>query len=274
MISSLTASRGLRPGLFFALVIGHCSLALAAPLPRAHSHNDYEHPRPLFDALEQGFGSVEADIYLVEGKLLVAHDRKDLKPERTLQALYLDPLKARVAANGGQVHVGGNGFTLLIDVKDNAAATYAVLREVLAAHAPMLTRFTPTNTTPGAITVILSGNRPTEQVAAEPVRWCGIDGRFAELTSNPSPHLVPLVSDSWSTHFGWFKGGKLAEADRTKLRSLVAQAHRDGRKIRFWGAQDQPFVWKEQHDAGVDFINTDKLAELRAFLLSAPSSQP
>lgn len=257
-----------------ALVIGPWSLALADPLPRAHSHNDYEHKRPLLDALEQGFGSVEADIYLVEGKLLVAHDRKDLKPERTLQALYLDPLKARVAANGGQVHAGGNGFTLLIDVKDNAAATYAVLRDVLSAHSPMLTRFTPTNTTPGAITVILSGNRPTDQVAAEPVRWCGIDGRFAELKSNPSPHLVPLVSDSWSTHFGWFKDGKLAEADRTKLRALVTQAHREGRKIRFWGAQDQPFVWKEQHDAGVDLINTDKLAQLAAFLSATLPAKP
>ncbi len=274
MPSSPTSTGRLGQAVSFALVIGHWSLATAAPLPRAHSHNDYEHKRPLLDALDQGFPSVEADIYLVEGKLLVAHDRKDLKPERTLQALYLDPLKARVAANGGQVHAGGNGFTLLIDVKDNAAATYAVLRELLVAHAPMLTRFTPTNTSPGAITVILSGNRPTEQVAAEPVRWCGIDGRFAELTNHPSPHLIPLVSDSWKTHFDWAKDGKLADADRAKLRALVAQAHREGRKIRFWGAQDQPFMWREQFDAGVDFINTDKLAELRAFLLSVPPSKP
>lgn len=257
-----------------ALVIGHCSLAIAAPLPRAHSHNDYEHKRPLLDALEQGFTSVEADIYLVEGKLLVAHDRKDLKQERTLQALYLDPLKARVVQNGGQVHAGGNGFTLLIDIKDNAAATYAVLRTELASHSKMLTRFTPTSTTPGAITVILSGNRPTEQVAAEPVRWCGIDGRFAELTNNPSPHLVPLVSDSWKTHFEWAKDGQLAAADRTKLRALVTRAHGEGRKIRFWGAQDQPFMWQEQFEAGVDFINTDKLAELRAFLTAAPTARP
>ena len=33
---------------------------------------------PLFDALEQGFCSVEADIHLVDGKLLVAHDLKDV----------------------------------------------------------------------------------------------------------------------------------------------------------------------------------------------------
>ena len=41
------------------------------PLWRAHAHNDYEHPRPLLDALDHRFGSVEADIYLVDGQLLV-----------------------------------------------------------------------------------------------------------------------------------------------------------------------------------------------------------
>src|SRR4030095_12119754 len=44
------------------------------PLLRAHAHNDYEHTRPLLDALEQGFCSVEADIYLIDGELRVAHD--------------------------------------------------------------------------------------------------------------------------------------------------------------------------------------------------------
>ena len=45
-----------------------------SPLPQAHAHNDYEHDRPLRDALDPGFTSVEADVWLVDGKLLVAHD--------------------------------------------------------------------------------------------------------------------------------------------------------------------------------------------------------
>src|SRR6478672_5812077 len=35
------------------------------PLANAHAHNDYEHARPLYDALDQGFTSVEADVYTV-----------------------------------------------------------------------------------------------------------------------------------------------------------------------------------------------------------------
>src|SRR5262245_1989348 len=58
------------------------------PLINAHAHNDYEHAHPLFDALDQGFASVEADIYPVDGELLVGHNRRDLKPERTLESLY------------------------------------------------------------------------------------------------------------------------------------------------------------------------------------------
>src|SRR5689334_20191104 len=62
------------------------------PLWRAHAHNDYEHPRPLFDALDHRFGSVEADIFLVGDQLLIGHTVDDLDPSRTLESLYLDPL--------------------------------------------------------------------------------------------------------------------------------------------------------------------------------------
>ena len=81
-----------------------CSSAAISPLARAHAHNDYEHERPLFDALEQGFTSVEADIWLVDGQLLVAHDLENVQPGRTIEALYLEPLAALVRANGGVVH--------------------------------------------------------------------------------------------------------------------------------------------------------------------------
>ena len=114
-----------------ALVFGAASVASATqvrPLPQAHAHNDYEHERPLLDALDHGFTSVEADIYLVDGQLLVGHDPEDLTPERTLQSLYLEPLRKRVLANGGNVYPSGKRsgkpteFQLLIDIKTNGVA--------------------------------------------------------------------------------------------------------------------------------------------------------
>jgi len=246
-----------------------------APLVRAHAHNDYEHPRPLLDALDHGFCSVEADIWLVDGALLVAHDRDQVKPDRSLQALYLDPLRDRVKAHAGAVHRGGPGFTLLIDLKSDAEPTYQVLRGVLAAYDGLFTRFTAATTTPGPVTVILSGDRPTATVAAEASRLCAIDGRLPDLTADPLPsiHLMPLVSQSWSPTFRYFEDGVLPEPDRTRLRDLVALAHRQGRRLRFWGVPDQPFAWKELHAAGVDLINTDNLPGLSAFLTGVESQK-
>jgi hypothetical protein len=90
------------------------SVPQGAPViqPRAHSHNDYEHTRPLLDALAFGFCSVEADIYLVEGELLVAHDRSSVDARRTLDSLYLRPLWERFQANGGSVYAEAAPFTL------------------------------------------------------------------------------------------------------------------------------------------------------------------
>ncbi len=90
------------------------------PIVAGHAHNDYEHHRPLFDAMENGFCSVEVDIHLVDGELLVAHDRHQTTKGKTLQNLYLDPLRQRVRTNSGSVYPDGGEFTLMIDIKTDA----------------------------------------------------------------------------------------------------------------------------------------------------------
>src|SRR3954454_19377892 len=92
-------------------------------LTRAHAHNDYEHTHPLFDALDQGFGSVEADVYLVNGDLLVAHNREDVRADRNLKKLYLAPLKKRFD-DKNEILPGLKTLILLIDIKSEAVATY------------------------------------------------------------------------------------------------------------------------------------------------------
>lgn len=256
--------------LLLTIVLGLSGPVLRAadptPLPRAHAHNDYLHQRPLLDALDNGFGSVEADIYLVNGQLLVAHDRDRVKPDRTLQSLYLDPLRERFKVHGGQIHKGMTGFMLLIDIKAEPEALWPVLRATLDQYREMFTRFTDTATITGAVTVVLSGARPVEQVKSERERLCGLDGRLVDLDTNPSPHLYPLVSESWRPTFGGFDDEQLAAADRKKLRDLVAKAHAQGRRIRFWGVPDQRYAWEELDAAGVDLLNTDKLPALAEFL--------
>ena len=236
------------------------------PLARAHAHNDYRHPRPLLDALERGFTSVEADIYLVEGKLLVGHARAELRPERTLEALYLDPLLRRVRAGGGRVFPGGGGFTLLIDVKTEAGPTWAALERVLERFAEMLTVYRGRTVQPGAVTAIVSGERARADMEAMPVRYAGLDGRLEDLDSDAPASLIPLISDSWARRFRWDGLGPLPEAERADLRRIVERAHAAGRRIRLWAAPDRKEAWEALYRAGVDLINTDDLDGLAAFL--------
>jgi hypothetical protein len=252
-----------------AVILGPIAFA-AEPqvLLRAHAHNDYEHARPLFDALDQHFGSIEADIHLVDGQLLVAHDRKSVKPERTLEALYLDPLRDRVKQNGGRVYRGGPTITLLVDVKTEAVTTYAALDKVLAKYASMLTVFRDGVAEPGAITVVVSGARAQAAIAAQPLRYAAIDGRIEDLAGKTKSSLVPWVSDNWQKVFTWRWAGPMPDEDREKLKSLVSQAHAQDRRIRFWNTPDTPEAWTLLMDAGVDLINTDHLAELEAFMLA------
>ena len=238
------------------------------PLRHAHAHNDYEHKRPLFDALECGFCSVEADVWLVDGKLLVAHDRNQVKPERTLQALYLDPLRERARRNGGRVYPNGPEVTLLVDVKSDAGKTYTALREVLKEYPDVLTVFRSDSTATNAVTVIISGNRDRSLMVNETVRHAALDGRLEDLDSNESSHFIPLVSESWTKIFKWRGAGPMPKEEKQKLQQTVTKAHAQGRKVRFWATPDRPEVWKELLDAGVDLLNADDLAGLQAFLLS------
>ena len=252
------------------------------PLAQAHAHNDYEHERPLLDAVEHGFTSVEADVYLVDGQLLVAHDPEDLDPARTLQALYLEPLEDLAEAGGGSVYGDGQPVQLLIDVKGDAVATWLAVEDVLAQYPTTVTSFTMTDVgydaTPRAVTAVISGNRPVDLMARDHLRWSAYDGRSGDLANGSDPDFMPLVSDNWANLFTWAGEGPMPEAERTRLHQFVDAAHLAGREVRFWNTPDvagpaRDAVWAELVAARVDQINTDDLAGLQAFLLAAQAPQ-
>jgi hypothetical protein len=239
------------------------------PLPNAHAHNDYAHNHPLFDALDNGFTSVEADVYTVDGNLLVGHDRGALKPERTLESLYLAPLAERVRQNDGHVYRKATRFFLLIDIKDDPRQTYRALQKLLSKHIDMLTTVEDGKVRPGAVTVVLTGNRPQIERGDSRVRTAGLDGRLSDLSSQTPAHRMPMISDNWTEQFHWNGDGPMPEKERAKLREIVKKAHASGRVVRFWATPENETVWRELRAAGVDLINTDELARLATFLRSS-----
>jgi hypothetical protein len=255
---------------FFLLVVYLYGARLAGaqvPLAHAHAHNDYEHPRPLADALAAGFTSIEADVHLVDGELRVAHDRNQAQPGRTLRSLYLEPLRRRVDSLGGRVYAGyAAPLYLMIDFKTEAKATYAALKPLLAEYAALLTQWHGSEVTPGPVLVFISGNRPVELLAAEPHRLAALDGRIDELNGGFSPQLMPVVSERYGKLFGWNGQGEMPPAELAKLQALAAQVNAQGKRLRFWATPERPELWRVLLAQGVGLVGTDRLAELAGFL--------
>lgn len=242
-----------------------------AALAQAHAHNDYYHDRPLLDALDRGFASVEVDIHLVGQDLLVAHDAEEVDSTRTLEGLYLAPLREWVIANEGQVHRDGSPLLLLIDIKTDAEATYARLHPLLRQYADILTITAGDRVVPGPVLAVISGNRPRSALLAAPVRFAAFDGRLVDLEAAASlpPVFMPLISDNWAELTEW-RGEGPAPADLAEqIAELASRAHAQGRRLRFWGTPDDPVVWTVLRDAGVDLIGTDDLEALRTFFVNA-----
>lgn len=251
------------------------SLLLAAiiltqtPLVKAHSHNDYDRERPLLDALDAGFCSIEADVFLVDGELLVAHNLKDTKKGKTLRSMYLEPLAQRVRINEGRVYKGGPEVWLLIDVKQDGEKAWQAIRSELKSYKFMMA----TSDKPGALRAVISGDRAINAIASDSEHLAGIDGRFSDLPSNYTYAQMPMVSASWLDFFE-YRGTPLSDVERMTLRSLVRQVHREGRRVRFWGVPDTPVYWQETIDSGADFVNTDSPAKVAAWFASYASSTP
>jgi hypothetical protein len=259
-------------------------------LRRAHAHNDYEHTRPLLDALDAGFTSVEADVYVAPlpagtpgalagaTGLYVAHDPQDIRPENTLAALYLEPLKARIAENDGCVQEDCAPFYLLIDAKTEGETTYAAVEAELAKYDALFVKYINGGLREGPVMATLSGNRPKATMAAATSRYTFYDGRFADLDSNDPVTLIPLISDSWTSQFGWDGTGEMPATQKAKLAEAIAKIHAKGQRLRLYAVPDaagpdRENLWRELLAAGQDHINTDDLEGLRTFLLANDPQQ-
>ena len=237
----------------------------------AHAHNDYEHEHPLWDALHHGFSSIEADVHLVDGIFYVAHDVEDIKSDRTIRSLYLDPLQELIKNNNGSVYGDGSGVYMLVDMKTEGPDSWTALKKLLLEYTGMLTVFGNGKLAEGPVTVVVSGNRDWKAMSVEESCPALYDGRFEDLTANPDSSLIPLISASWTDEFEWKGEGEILAADLMKMKNVIEMAHAQGRKIRFWGtdfpdAEGQKYIWDLLLETGVDFINTDKLREFSTYV--------
>ena len=99
------------------------SLTLQAQRPIAyHSHNDYNRTAPFWEAYSQHCTSIEADVFLHDGEILVAHNREDVSADRSLRTMYIEPIVKKFRENGGRMWKGSDDLLqLVVDLKSSDA---------------------------------------------------------------------------------------------------------------------------------------------------------
>jgi hypothetical protein len=256
----------------FLIIVGaiNCK-AQSIPLPNGFAHNDYKHKHPLFDALDNGFTNIEADVYLKSNKLVVCHMWPMFHHGRNLEKMYLKPLYDRVVENNGKVYTGyDHPVILMIDIKTKADETYGLLEQLLQRYKPMLTHYENGEIVAGAVTVVVSGHKPYKLLEREQDRFAFIDDDLRRVSRDTTMHNVfTMASCKYSHLLRWTGNGPMPFFERQRLCAYVAIAHSMGSKVRLWASPENKTVWDELLKCGVDLINTDRLSELRNYLTSA-----
>ncbi|MCF8257188.1 MAG: hypothetical protein K9J06_06525 [Flavobacteriales bacterium] len=253
---------------FFGLCLWGMAMAQVKPLPQGHAHNDYWHLRPLHQALEQGFMSVEADIHLLKGDLLVNHETAFTRKGRTLERLYLQPLYELAKANGFRSIFpdGPQEFVLYIDIKQGCPHICDTLISQLKKYEEMLTVWDKGQKRTGAVSIIIGACGREEEWLASPRRWFYFEGNFNALGGPYDSDIIPRLSGSLRGQTRWRGRGQMDGQEQSRLRNTIAAAHAEGRTVRFWAATNRPKVWKILLDEGADIINVDRLRRFKRFM--------
>ncbi len=236
-------------------------------LKNAHAHNDYKNKYPLTDALNNKFISIEADIFLIKDKLIVSHTYPIIKKKKNLDYLYLKPLLDSCLKNNGKVYPDcQESLILLIDIKSEAEKTYEKLKEILLHYSSILTKYENGKIITNAITIIITGNKPFDELQKETIRYAFIDQSLLSLDKSLESTLCLMASTKYSNVLKWKGKGEIPKEEKEKLITLVNQAHKEDKVVRLWASPENKKVWTELLNCGVDLINTDKLEMLGAFL--------
>lgn len=230
--------------------------------PKGHSHNDYAGKQPFTLAYANGFGSIEADVFLVRDTLWVGHVPKDVEQRRSLEELYLAPLADHVRKNRGRAYLKkGQPLQIMIDIKTAAIPALETLIREIEKH--------PELTNAKDLTWTISGNRPPDSLFTRFPDFIQFDGDITRSYADDPLQRIRMMSADLMRITPWRVGpleGGADPASIQKLKALIADAHQYGKKVRFWNAPDDPVAWKSLLALGVDYINTDKVEEFSAFI--------
>lgn len=224
-------------------------------MQNAHAHNDYLHEKPFFEAYSLNYGMIEADIFIQNGNLMVAHEKKSIKPENTLTALYINPIIAKIKENHGRAYLGDNKLILLIDIKEEGDQVLKLLTNQLKPNRHLF----DLKHNPNAVQIVISGDMPKSEDFKNYDSIFQFDGRPKNIYSSKSFKRIGLLSTSIMDFVKWNKTGVYSEVETIKLRNFVDSVHHSGKRVRFWATPNTITSFKTLTELGVDYIGSDSL---------------
>ena len=216
---------------------------------KVHSHNDYEQKVPFWYALGSGAHSIEADVFLENNELFVAHNQKDITKERTFETLYLNPLNKALSMN----MIKQESLQILIDIKTDAKTTLAQIVKNIQKY--------PQITAQKKVKFVISGNQPRQEEYNSYPDFILFDYQKLDNLTAAQWNKVALLSLNFKQYSVWNGKGGLTEDDLPKVTEVIKKAKSFGKPFRFWAIPDGKTSWEFFAHNGVDFINTDQPKE-------------
>lgn len=248
--------------LLLALALTCCGAAAAQPPVLIHSHNDYAQRVPFYQAYAQQVSSIEADVFLHDGQLLVGHDVEDLRADMTFEALYVEPIVTLFARNGGRAFRDSDRtLQLMVELKSETDPT---LRAVAALLGRWPEVFDP-EVNPAAVRVAVTGRVPAPEAFDRYPRFLGFDGAWDADYTPEQLERIALISTNFRDFSQWNGKGTIIPAEKARLEAVIDRAHEQGKPVRFWNAPEGTTVYYTFYDMGIDYINTDKPEVCAAF---------
>lgn len=223
-----------------------------------HSHNDYIGTLPFYEAYSNEAGVIEADVFVVNNELFVAHTAKEIAVQNTLKSLYLEPLSAKLKMLGGKAYQSNKPLILMIDIKSEADAALKLIVEQLKACPEIISNKN--------VKIVISGNRPSINKWTSWPEFIYFDGRLNETYSPAELARVEMISEDLHKITVWNGKGVLTQTDLEKIQQSIKSVHDQNKKVRFWGTQDNVNTWMTLMNLKVDFIGTDNVAALSQFI--------
>ena len=230
---------------------------------KIHSHNDYEQQEKFKLAYQNQVYEIEVDVFEVNGALMVAHSKKEIRPGNTLKTLYLDQIDSLFKLYQGRVSKDSKyAFSLMIDFKTPWSSTFVALEKQLENYRDLFNRSANKN----AVQIVVSGNRPVDSTFHTYPDWAYFDGLPNVKYKKADLKRIAMISDNFKNYSNWTGVGEIPKVDQIKLLQTIEAAHQLKKPIRFWGAPDTPDSWKQLCQLGADIINTDKIVACKTFL--------